>query len=96
MANYPTQISTIPRQSFYDSLKESLKNIEDDSYIDTICFIDELFKGYIKKPNWKNNLDVKNQIEQELDDYLFDKKINILDLDDFLQKAYELGINNYE
>ncbi|MGQ4003241.1 HsdR family type I site-specific deoxyribonuclease [Francisellaceae bacterium CB52] len=96
LANYPTQISTIPRQSFYDSLKESLKNIEDDSYIDTICFIDELFKGYIKKPNWKNNLDVKNQIEQELDDYLFDKKINILDLDDFLQKAYELGINNYE
>ena len=75
--------------------KQSFSDILDDKYIETVCFIDKLFKHYIKKPNWKNNIDVKNQIEQELDDYLFDKKINVLELDKFLQKAYELGINNY-
>ena len=97
LANYPTQISTTPRQSFYDSLRECFgESMTNDNYIEVVCFIDKLFKSYIKKPNWKNNIDVKNQIEQELDDYLFEQKINVSGLNSFLQKSYELGINNYD
>ena len=96
LASYPTQINSIPKQSFYDSIKDYMPVISKDRYIASITFIDNLFKSYIKKPNWKNNLDVKNQIEQELDDYIFDEQINISALEDFLEKTYELGINNYE
>ena len=80
---------------YYTALFKSIV-ISKDRYIASITFIDNLFKSYIKKPNWKNNLDVKNQIEQELDDYIFDEQINISALEDFLEKTYELGINNYE
>lgn len=96
LASYPTQINSIPKQSFYDSIKEYMPAISEEKYITSITFIDVLFKSYIKKPNWKNNLDVKNQIEQELDDYIFDEQINISALEDFLEKTYELAINNYE
>ena len=110
LASYPSQISSKPKQSFYDSLKEyftpknnqsfrqapTTESISNDSYIKIICYIDKLFAKFIKKPNWKNNIDVKNQIEQELDDYLFDENIDVVELDKFLQKAYELGVNNYD
>lgn len=96
LANYPAEISSKPKQAFYDSLQAYMPSIANETYIEVVCFIDALFAQFIKKPNWKYNVDVKNQIEQAIDDYLFDHKINVIELDLFLQKAYELGVNNYE
>ncbi|MBK2356588.1 type I restriction endonuclease subunit R [Francisella hispaniensis] len=96
LASYPSQISSKPKQSFYDSLKSYFETSSEDRFIQIVCYIDEVFAKYIKKPNWKNNIDVKNEIEQELDDYLFDEDIKVTSLDDFLQKTYELGVNNYD
>ena len=94
--NYPESINSKPKQSFYDSLQNYFSEVSENIFIELVCFIDKIFLEFIKKPNWKNNIDVKKQIEQELDDYLFYKDLDVEELDSFLQKAYELGVNNYD
>ena len=94
--NYPESINSKPKQSFYDSLQNYFSEVSENIFIELVCFIDKIFLEFIKKPNWKNNIDVKKQIEQKLDDYLFYKDLDVEELDSFLQKAYELGVNNYD
>ncbi len=70
-----------------------------EAYLDFVCFLDQLFKQYIKKPNWKENIDVKNAIEQKLEDYYYNHYLIAAadsELDDLLAKAYELGVHNYD
>lgn len=95
MSNYPESINSPAKQSFYDSLECYFEHTEKNDYIEMVTFIDSVFKNYVKKPNWKNNLDVKNNIMGDIEDELY-TKIVFDDLDDFLQKAYELGVNNYD
>jgi hypothetical protein len=60
---------------------------------------DSIFKEASKKPDWENNNDVKNAIDQEMDDLLWELErahnIKFTDLDNIIAQVRSIGINNY-
>ena len=70
---------------------------------ETIIYnIDEIFKDSARKPGWKNNVDVKNKIDQDIDDMFceieneLNIKIDSNKITKILEKIRLIGINNYE
>ncbi|MDY0402432.1 HsdR family type I site-specific deoxyribonuclease [Sulfurovum sp.] len=70
-----------------------------DPIIQTVLKIDSIFKEASKKPDWENNNDVKNSIDQKIDDMLWELEskhaIKFDDLDTIISQIRSLGINNY-
>ncbi|MDD2267072.1 HsdR family type I site-specific deoxyribonuclease [Sulfuricurvum sp.] len=97
---YPEQIKHNPTaRSFYDNLQAYMKEIPSETFVQVVIKVDSIFKEASKKPDWENNNDVKNAIDQEIDDLLWElestHKIKFADLDDIIAQVRSIGINNY-
>lgn len=97
---YPDQIRHNPTaRSFYDNLQAYMKEIPSEMFIEVVLQVDTIFKEASKKPDWENNNDVKNAIDQEIDDLLWDLEsthnIKFADLDAIIAQVRSIGINNY-
>jgi len=112
---YPTSMQTNKNaKAFYDNLQsqfEEAKNLDliadikqgygtqDDLFTHVVLQIDAIFKEASKKPDWQNNMDVKNEIESKIDDILWsledDYKMSFKESDKLLALIRNIGINNY-
>ncbi len=97
---YPEKIkNNIFAKAFYDNLQNEMKFLSDEIFINVILKIDNIFKEVSKKPDWKNNSDIKNRIEQEIDDTLWELEeeynIRFNNYDEIISKIRMIGINNY-
>lgn len=97
---YPAEITGKPfAKALYDNLQEIMSKLSSEEFIKVIMEIDDVFKQSAKKPDWQHNNDVRNQIDQAIDDILFDlerkfstKFDNPLEL---IAQVRSMGINNY-
>ena len=99
-SRYPIEISDkVCAKALYDNLQDAMSTLAPEEFIDTILQIDEIFKTASRKPDWQHNSDVRNQIDQSIDDILYDleKKFNLHfnDPTEMIAKARSIGINNY-
>lgn len=106
--DYPTVIRENPNaQAFYGVTKDILSeiseeqaNYDDDSLGELSLKMDDAIRKHLKV-DWRDNIDIHNRIEQELDDLLFEYKDSIdLDLDfDTIDKIIEqiktVALNRY-
>jgi type I restriction enzyme R subunit len=100
VSRYPIEISDKScAKALYDNLQEVMDTLAPKEFIKTILQIDEIFKTASKKPDWQHNSDVRNQIDQSIDDILYDlEKQFTLHLDnptEVIAATRSIGINNY-
>lgn len=74
-------------------------NQQDDLLTQIVIEINNIFKEVSKKPDWKNNTDIRNQIDGKIDDILWDLEdsynMKFDDVDILLNNIRNIGINNY-
>ncbi len=72
---------------------------QEDLLTQTVLKIGAIFKEASKKPDWKNNRDVRNRIEGEIDDLFWDMEdmygVKFKDSDELIAKIQSIGISNY-
>jgi len=65
----------------------------------TVLKITKIFKEASKKPDWKNNSDMRNKIEGEIEDILWDIEdtygVKFDKSDELLATIQQIGVNNY-
>ena len=65
----------------------------------TVLKINDIFKEASKKPDWKNNSDMRNRIEGEVEELFWDMEdtygVKFDDSDELLSKIQSIGISNY-
>ncbi len=97
---YPEKIkNNIVAKAFYDNFQNEMEFLSNKIFIDTILKIDNIFREVSKKPDWENNSDIKNRIEQEIDDILWELEeeynIKFNNYNEIISKIRLIGINNY-
>jgi len=84
-------------KAFYDNLD----NLFEDKKLltDVVLEIDDIFKSVSKKPDWKNNNDIKNQIDGMIDDIFWKLEdeygMKFDEIDRLLALLRSIGVNNY-
>jgi len=97
---YPEAIRTSKvAKSFYDNLQKNMGFLKENILIDFIIKTEEVFKEFSKKPDWENNVDVKNEIDQVIDDLLWDieniNNVKFSSYDEIISEIRSIGISNY-
>jgi len=73
--------------------------VEGDLLTQTVMKIDHIFKEAAKKPDWKNNSDMRNKIEGQIDDLFWEMEdtygVKFEKSDALLATIQQIGINNY-
>lgn len=94
---YPKELQKATSKAFYDSLKGILKDLKEENFISLALEIDEIFMQKSKKPEWKNNSDIRNEILNEIEDVIFSfhKHITTEELDELGKQFFEIGIFHY-
>ncbi len=73
---------------------------QDDLLTQTVLKITKIFKEASRKPDWKNNRDMRNKIEGEIEDLFWEMEdtygLKFDDSDALLATLQQIGINNYE
>ncbi len=99
-SRYPAEITEKAcAKALYDNLQESMSSLQEEQFIKVILKIDEIFKVVSKKPDWQYNSDVRKQIDQSIDDILYEleKQFNIRfdKPTEIITQARSIGISNY-
>lgn len=99
-SRYPAEINDRScAKALYDNLQEVMGTLAPEEFIKTVLQIDEIFKTVSKKPDWQHNNDVRNQIDQSIDDILYDleKQFNLHfeNPTEVIATTRSIGINNY-
>lgn len=99
-SRYPSEIiGKVCAKALYDNLQEIMSALPADEFIKMVMQIDEVFKTVSKKPDWQHNNDVRNQIDQSIDDILYDLEkqfsIRFANPAELISKVRSIGINNY-
>jgi len=106
-SHYPERIKhTPPARAFYDNLEErfieAVKGVEEpqeDLLTHTVLKIVEIFQKASKKPDWKNNSDMRNKIEGQIEDLFWEIEdaygVEFEQSDTLLATMQQIGINNY-
>jgi len=72
---------------------------EEDLLTQTVLKITDIFKKASRKPDWKNNSDMRNKIEGQIDDLFWDMEdrygLKFDNSDELLATIHQIGINNY-
>ena len=73
---------------------------QDDLLTQTVLKITKIFKEASRKPDWKNNRDMRNKIEGEIEDLFWEMEdtygLKFDDSEALLTTLQQIGINNYE
>lgn len=99
-SRYPSEIiDKVCARALYDNLQEIMSALPADEFIKVVMQIDEVFRTVSKKPDWQHNNDVRNQIDQSIDDILYDLEkqfsIRFANPAELISKVRSIGINNY-
>lgn len=99
-SRYPSEIiDKVCARALYDNLQEIMSALPADQFIKAVMQIDEVFRTVSKKPDWQHNNDVRNQIDQSIDDILYDLEkqfsIRFANPAELISKVRSIGINNY-
>lgn len=99
-SRYPSEIiDKVCARALYDNLQEIMSALPADEFIKVVMQIDEVFRTVSKKPDWQHNNDVRNQIDQSIDDILYDLEkqfsIRFANPAELITKVRSIGINNY-
>ncbi|MDD3266030.1 MAG: HsdR family type I site-specific deoxyribonuclease [Burkholderiales bacterium] len=97
---YPIEVTNNAfTRALYDNLQNIMIELPKEDFIHTVLQIDEIFKQVSKKPDWQHNNDVRNYIDQEIDDILYglEKKLTIKfhNSTEIITQIRSIGINNY-
>ncbi len=72
---------------------------QEDLLTRTVLKITEIFEEASKKPDWKNNSDMRNKIEGKIEDILWDIEdtygMKFDNSDELLAMIQQIGVNNY-
>jgi len=72
---------------------------QEDLLTQTVLNITEIFQEASKKPDWKNNRDMRNKIEGQIDDLFWEMEdkygVKFENSDALLATIQQIGINNY-
>ncbi len=75
------------------------ENAEEDLLTQTVMKIVDIFQEASKKPDWKNNSDVRNKIEGQIDDLFWEMEdkygLKFTNTDELLATIQQIGVNNY-
>jgi len=73
---------------------------QEDLLTQTVMKIVEIFQEASKKPDWKNNSDMRNKIEGQIDDLFWEMEdkygVKFNQSDELLATIQQIGINNYD
>jgi len=76
------------------------KRAKGDLLSQTALKITEIFQKASKKPDWKNNIDMRNKIEGEVEELFWEMEdsygLKFKDLDTLLAMILQIGIHNYD
>ncbi len=107
---YPNGIHSLPTKAFYDNLSNYFGAVaevmqtygnksSDDLLSQVVLKIDEMFREVSKKPDWKNNTEVRKAIEGQVEELIWDLEdeysVKFDNLDTILATIHSIGINNY-
>lgn len=87
--------------AFYDNLEVFITSkINDENVLQNLSLqINELFIQCAKKPDWTQNSDIKNQIEGQIEEMLWELEdkfdIKFENIDEMIAKIRNIGITNY-
>lgn len=93
---YPKELITSSSRAFYGSLRDVFIDISNETIIQLANGIDKIFVEKSKKPNWKNNQDVRNEIIDCIEELIFKEynasheELNILE-----EQIMLIGISHY-
>ncbi|WP_027327436.1 type I restriction endonuclease subunit R [Helicobacter pametensis] len=93
--NYPNALTKIAQKAFYDNLKSRFE--DEERLVEFVLRLDEVFAQKSQKPDWQFNLEVSKQIEQEIDDLLYDYEVQIAseEIEGLIIQVREIGQKNY-
>ena len=79
--------------------EEKSDSFDVDLLTQTVLEITEIFEKASKKPDWKNNSDMRNKIEGQIEDIFWDIEdtygIKFDNSDELLATIQQIGVNNY-
>ncbi|MDQ5920244.1 MAG: type restriction enzyme subunit [Pseudomonadota bacterium] len=98
--SYPDEIKDRScAKALYDNLQEIRNAVPLDEFIRILLQIDNIFYVVSKKPDWQYSGDIKNQIDQEIDDilYMVEKrlKIKFMNTSQIISQVHSIGVSNY-
>ncbi|HLX54432.1 MAG TPA: HsdR family type I site-specific deoxyribonuclease, partial [Aquella sp.] len=103
--NYPIELLSRGdcAKALFDNLSTQMEFLNHNELIALVICIDDIFRAVALKPDWQNNINVHNQIDQGVDDLLFDiekrhniKVTNVInDVGQLITQVRQIGINNY-
>ena len=80
-------------------LEYGFKRDEEDLLTKTALQIADIFKAASKKPDWKNNKDMRNRIEGQIDDIFWDIEdrygVKFEQSDELLATMVQIGVNSF-
>ncbi len=80
--------------------KKTSEEAEEDLLTQTVMKIVEIFQEASRKPDWKNNSDMRNKIEGQIDDLFWEMEdkygLKFTNSDELLATIQQIGINNYD
>lgn len=92
-------INSIDMRSFAAEESNYGNKPQEDLLTKTVLKINDIFKEASKKPDWKNNSDMRNRIEGEVEELFWELEdrygVKFDDSDELLAKIQSLGISNY-
>lgn len=93
---YPKDLSSPASRAFYDGLKSVIRDLSEEIIIKLAFEIDGVFLQKKKKPNWKNNNDVTNEIRNDIDDLISEHyEVDPDELSELENQFLEIGISHY-
>ena len=102
--NYPISIQKNRFAcAIYDNISDEFNklfaDLSEDIIINFSVKTDEIFKDFLKKPDWQNNIDYKNKIDNSIATMLWaleDEYEKVFeDSEDLIARIRNIGINNY-
>jgi type I restriction enzyme R subunit len=99
-SEYPVEIrNSSCASALFENLRPSMQELNLDVFIKAMIQMNDIFKVASKKPDWEHNMDVRNEIDQAIDDVLWnlekEHNIKFSDSTKIISIARSIGINNY-
>lgn len=93
--SYPKALTKLAQKAFYDNLKSRFD--DEENLVKFVLELDEVFTQKSQKPDWERNSEVIKQIEQEIDDLLYERKANVAsdEIEALIIQVREIGQKNY-
>ncbi|MCE3046543.1 type I restriction endonuclease subunit R [Helicobacter kayseriensis] len=93
--SYPKALVKLAQKAFYDNLKSKFE--DEEKLVEFILELDLVFVQKSQKPDWEHNIEVIKQIEQKIDDLLYEYHISIpsQEIEEFIIYVREIGQKNY-